>query len=89
MTLVRLVPIAPFVVVNLVMGAMRIRLDHFVVGTMLGMLPGLLATTVLGDQLTAAISDPTWANFGIGAIAALALATIAFAGQRWLRHADV
>lgn len=88
-TLVRLVPIAPFIVINLVMGAMRIRLHHFVIGTILGMLPGLLATTVLGDQLTAAISEPTWANFGIGAIAALALATIAFAGQRWLRRADI
>ena len=58
-TLVRLVPVAPFAVVNVVMGAMRIRLHHFVIGTFLGMLPGMLATTVLGDQLTAAISDPT------------------------------
>ena len=85
-TLVRLVPIAPFIVVNVVMGAMRIRLHHYVIGTVIGMLPGLLATTVLGDQLTAAIFEPTRANLWIAAIAALALATIAFAGQRWLRH---
>ncbi len=42
-TLVRLVPIAPFPVVNLVMGAMRVKLWHFVLGTFLGMLPGMLA----------------------------------------------
>ena len=85
-TLVRLVPIAPFVVVNVVMGALRIRLHHYVIGTVLGMLPGLLATTVLGDQLTAAISEPTGANLWIAAAAVLALATIAFASQRWLRR---
>jgi len=84
-TMVRLVPIAPFVVINVVMGAMRIRLHHYLVGTVLGMLPGMLATTVLGDQLTEAISEPTRANLWIGAAALLALATLAFAGQRWLR----
>ena len=87
-TIVRLVPVAPFIVVNVTMGAMRIRLHHYLVGTFLGMLPGMLATTVLGDQLTEAISEPTRANLWIAAAAVLALATIAYAGQRWLRHAD-
>jgi uncharacterized membrane protein YdjX (TVP38/TMEM64 family) len=85
-SMVRLVPVAPFVVVNVAMGAMRIRLHHYLVGTVLGMLPGMLAPTVLGDQLTAAISAPTRASLWVGAAALLALATIAFAGQRWLRH---
>ena len=39
-TLVRLVAIAPFIVVNVVMGATRIRLHHYIIGTVLGMLPG-------------------------------------------------
>jgi uncharacterized membrane protein YdjX (TVP38/TMEM64 family) len=72
-------------VVNVAMGAMRIRLHHYLIGTVLGMLPGMLATTVLGDQLAEAISEPTRANLWIGAVALLALATMAFAGQRWLR----
>jgi len=84
-TLVRFVPIAPFMVVNVAMGAMRIRLHHYLIGTVLGMLPGMLATTVLGDQLAEAISEPTRANLWIGAVALLALATMAIAGQRWLR----
>lgn len=87
-TLVRLVPIAPFVVVNLVMGAMRIRLHHYLIGTVVGMLPGMLATTVLGDQLTEAISEPTRANLWIAVAAVLALAMIAFAGQHWLRRTN-
>ena len=85
-TVVRLVPVAPFIVVNVAMGAMRIRLDHYLIGTVLGMLPGMLATTVLGDQLTEMISEPTRANVWIATAAVLAIATIAFAGQRWLRR---
>ena len=84
-TMVRFVPIAPFMVVNVVMGAMRIRLHHYLIGTVLGMLPGMLATTVLGDQLTEAVSEPTRANLWIGAVALLVIATVAMVGQRWLR----
>ena len=87
-TIVRLVPAAPFIVVNVVMGALRIPLHHYLIGTMLGMLPGMLATTVLGDQLTDALSAPTRTNLWIAAAAVLGIAMIAFAGQHWLRHAD-
>jgi uncharacterized membrane protein YdjX (TVP38/TMEM64 family) len=88
-TLVRLVPIAPFMVINVVMGAMRIRLRHFMIGTVLGMLPGMLATTVLGEQITAAIVKPFGANVWLVAGAVLVLALFAYGGHRWLRHADV
>jgi phospholipase D1/2 len=83
-TLVRLVPIAPFAVVNAVMGAMRIKLHHFIFGTVLGMLPGMLATTVLGDQVTAALADPTRVNGWLVALAGLALAALAGFGHWWL-----
>ena len=75
-TLVRLVPIAPFIVVNAVMGAMRIRLRHFVLGTVFGMLPGMLATTVLGDQIAALLANPLKFNVWmlVGALALVALA---------------
>ena len=83
-TLVRLVPVAPFMVVNVVMGAMRIRLHHFVIGTVLGMLPGMLATTVLGDQITMALADPSRINYWLVALAGLALAGAAAFGHWWL-----
>jgi phospholipase D1/2 len=85
-TLVRLVPIAPFPVVNIVMGAMRVKLWHFVAGTFIGMLPGMLAATVLSDQLAAALEDPTHVNFWLIAAAVLLLATCAFFGQRYMRR---
>ena len=85
-TLVRLVPIAPFPIVNLVMGAMRVKLRHFVGGTFLGMLPGMLASTVLSDQLAAALEDPTRVNFWVIAGAVLMLVVMAFFGQRYMRR---
>jgi uncharacterized membrane protein YdjX (TVP38/TMEM64 family) len=85
-TLVRLVPLAPFPVVNLVMGAMRVKLWHFILGTFLGMLPGMLAATVLSDQLAAAIEDPTRVNFWLIAMAVGMLLTFAFLGQRYVRR---
>ena len=85
-TLVRLVPIAPFPVVNVVMGAMRVKLWHFALGTFLGMLPGMLAATVLSDQLAAALEDPTRVNFWMIAGAVAMLAGFAFFGQRYMRR---
>jgi uncharacterized membrane protein YdjX (TVP38/TMEM64 family) len=85
-TLVRLVPVAPFPLVNLAMGAMRVSLRDFVAGTFLGMLPGMLAATVLSDQLAAALEDPASVNLWLIAAALLVLAAFAFFGQRWLRR---
>jgi uncharacterized membrane protein YdjX (TVP38/TMEM64 family) len=56
---IRLIPIAPFTVVNLVAGASEIRLGAFVVGTILGMAPGLLLMSALGHQLMRIISGPS------------------------------
>ena len=87
-TLVRLVPIAPFIVVNLVMGAMRIRPHHFIIGSILGFLPGLLATTVLSDQIAASFGDQGGLNAWTIGGAVVAIAGLAFFGQRWLREAS-
>jgi phosphatidylserine/phosphatidylglycerophosphate/cardiolipin synthase-like enzyme/uncharacterized membrane protein YdjX (TVP38/TMEM64 family) len=83
-TAVRLVPVAPFVVVSLVAGAIRIRLWHLVVGTFIGMLPGVLAATVFGDQLAAALGDPSRINYALVAGVVAALALLALAVRRWL-----
>jgi phosphatidylserine/phosphatidylglycerophosphate/cardiolipin synthase-like enzyme/uncharacterized membrane protein YdjX (TVP38/TMEM64 family) len=85
-TLVRLVPIAPFPVVNLVMGAMRVKLWHFVLGTFAGMLPGMIAATVLSEQLAAALEEPARVNFWLIGAVLLAMGTLGYFGQRILRR---
>lgn len=58
-TMVRLMPIAPFTLVNLVAGAIRIPLLDYVVGTALGLAPGLLLMTALGDRLLRILTEPS------------------------------
>lgn len=52
MVLVRVLSVAPFVVVSLFCGQVRVRLTAFALGTAIGMAPGLLGITVLGSQLS-------------------------------------
>ena len=44
----RLVPVAPFTIVNLVAGASHIRLRHYMLGTFIGNLPGVILVTLFG-----------------------------------------
>ncbi len=55
---VRLLPIAPFTVVNLVAGALRIRFVDFLFGTLAGMGPGIIMLAVFGKGLEQLIQNP-------------------------------
>jgi phosphatidylserine/phosphatidylglycerophosphate/cardiolipin synthase-like enzyme/uncharacterized membrane protein YdjX (TVP38/TMEM64 family) len=83
-TALRLVPLAPFAVEGLIAGAIRIRLFDFMMGTFLGMLPGTLAATLLGEQLQAALRNPSEVNLWLigGVVVALVVATLSV--RRWL-----
>jgi phospholipase D1/2 len=48
---VRLVPVGNFSLANLAAGALNIPFPAFMLGNVLGLLPGLLALTLLGDHL--------------------------------------
>lgn len=84
MTALRLVPLAPFAVEGVIAGAIRIKLVDFMLGTAFGMLPGVLAATVFGDQLEAALRDPGEVNFWLIAGVVVALVVASLAVRRWL-----
>jgi uncharacterized membrane protein YdjX (TVP38/TMEM64 family) len=75
---IRLLPIAPFTVVNLVAGASDIRLGAFVLGTILGMLPGWIMMSALGHQIMRIISGPS--AFDIAVLVGVIAIWIALAG---------
>ena len=87
-TLVRFVPIAPYAVVNVVMGAMRIKFHHFVLGTFLGMLPGAIAATILSDQAAEFLRDPSRVNPWLVAGAVAGFAALAWTGKKLLVTLD-
>jgi len=55
---VRVVPLAPFTIINLVAGASRIRVRDFAVGTLMGMAPVILALSVFSGELVVTVQDP-------------------------------
>lgn len=71
MVLIRLLPLAPFTVVNIVAGASHIRLRDFLLGTLIGMTPGVIVTTTFVHQLVLAIREPSATSFAILAAAAI------------------
>ena len=83
MTLLRLVPIAPFAVESIVAGAIRMKVWHVALGTAIGLLPGTLATTIFGDAIETALTgagDVNWWLVG-GAVTLLAGGIVAV--KRW------
>ncbi|HSH47878.1 MAG TPA: TVP38/TMEM64 family protein [Halomonas sp.] len=51
MVLVNLLPLAPFTLTNMMAGAFRLRFRDYMIGSTLGIVPGLAAVTLLGSQL--------------------------------------
>jgi len=70
--MLRVAPVAPYTAVNLVCGAARIRLTDYLVGTFLGMAPGIAVLTALGNSLTRVLENPTPGMVAL-VIAAIAL----------------
>ena len=62
---VRMVPIAPYSVVNTAAGAIRIRYRNFIVGTFLAHLPGTLTVAIVGEQLHKSLLDPSPLNIAL------------------------
>lgn len=61
----RVVPVAPGTFVNLALGASGIRLSDFAIGSVVGMTPGLLLVSIMGDRLVALIANPTLGEAGV------------------------
>ncbi|CAG9180029.1 VTT domain-containing protein [Cupriavidus respiraculi] len=65
MVVLRLVPVAPFTLVNLVVGASRISFRDCLLGTALGMTPGIVISASLVDRIAAAARNPGPLTFAL------------------------
>ena len=83
---VRMLPIAPFSVVNVVAGASHIRWSDFLLGTIIGLLPGITTLTFFVDRAIAAIRDPGAGTFALLAVAVAILVALVWVLRRKLRR---
>jgi phosphatidylserine/phosphatidylglycerophosphate/cardiolipin synthase-like enzyme/uncharacterized membrane protein YdjX (TVP38/TMEM64 family) len=81
---VRLLPVAPFTVINLFAGASRIGFRDFALGTVLAMAPGTLLLTLAADRAVAALREPDLLHVGVAALLAGLLVGSTIALRRWL-----
>ncbi|KAA9130554.1 hypothetical protein F3N42_12770 [Marinihelvus fidelis] len=70
----RMIPVAPYTVVNVVAGASHISLFRFMVGSAIGLLPGIGALTLFSGSLVKAVKDP-----GAGTVTALVVVVVVIA----------
>lgn len=83
--MLRLVPVAPYTVVNVVAGASHLRTGQFMVGSLIGLLPGIGALTLFSGSLYQAIIDPSAESFVILGVIALVVVAGILALRRLLR----
>lgn len=62
---IRVLPVAPYTVVNFIAGASHIGLRDFVLGSVIGLTPGIFAITILGDRLGNSIRHPGLLNLSV------------------------
>jgi len=84
---VRLLPIAPFSLINLVAGAIGVPVLYYVAGTLLGLAPGLITMSILGGQALDVLSDPSLADMALMAAVVVGGIGLSFGLQRLLSTA--
>jgi uncharacterized membrane protein YdjX (TVP38/TMEM64 family) len=78
----RLLPVAPFTIVNVVSGAFRVPVWNYFAGSLLGLAPGIIVINLFARQFAHALRHP-----GPGSYALLVLAVLlAVAGTIWLKR---
>lgn len=81
MVAMRVVPVAPFSLINLAAGAASIRFVDFVLGTLIGMGPGLAAIALMGDQIARVLANPSASQIAVLALCVAGWIGLSFGAQ--------
>jgi phospholipase D1/2 len=88
MMVIRVLPVAPFSVVNVVAGASHIRFRDFVIGTLLGMLPGIVMTVTFVHHLAEAVRRPSAGTVAVLVAVVAVIIAAALGLRRVLRRRE-
>lgn len=83
---IRILPVAPFSILNAVAGASHIRSREFFIGTVLGELPGLVSLALFLDQVTETIRHPGPGSIFLLIVIAVGIVLIAWGLGRWVSN---
>ena len=77
----RVIPVAPFSLINLAAGAGSIRFVDFGLGTLIGMGPGIVAIALMGDRIAKVLADPSASQIGVLALCIAGWIVLSFGAQ--------
>lgn len=80
----RLLPIAPFALINVIAGASHFRFRDFLIGSLAGLVPGTFALTVFSDRLLTAFLHPSIGSVVVLLLVSLVFITIGWGLSHWL-----
>ena len=83
--ILRLIPIAPFAVFNLLAGSSRVGLRQFMLGSLMGLAPGMGAITLFSNSLWKAMTAPSLENLVLVSLVGGLLLLVGLLAKRWLR----
>ncbi|WP_163647656.1 TVP38/TMEM64 family protein [Modicisalibacter sp. 'Wilcox'] len=91
MTLVNLLPLAPFTLTNMMAGAFHLRFRDYMLGSLLGIVPGLAGVALLGSQLGQLMTasnkgELLWSLVGITAAIVVLVGLKRYADRRQRRR---
>lgn len=86
--LVRVIPIAPYTLVNMVAGASHISVKSFLVGTAVGMCPGIVAIMIFEEGLERLLRNPHWGTILLAIFALGGGTLVLLGGKRWLTRRE-
>jgi phospholipase D1/2 len=83
---VRMIPLAPFTLVNLAAGAVGVGFRDYMLGTALGLAPGITMICFFGRQVRAFWEDPTLNGVLIVCGVLVVWIALSLTLQRWISH---
>lgn len=86
MVLIRLLPVAPFGVVNLAGGLSRVSFILFILGVFIGLLPSKIVLAVFADRAFGLIRNPSFESFALLIFVSLVVLGVIYVSSRWLER---
>jgi uncharacterized membrane protein YdjX (TVP38/TMEM64 family) len=83
---VRLVPAAPFVAINMAAGVTGMRIWSFVVGTAIGIVPKILLTVMAGNSVVRARNGALLVNLAVLVVVLLVWLGAGLLARRWIQR---
>ena len=85
----RVIPVAPFSIINLIAGASAIPMRKFFLGTIIGIIPGITAIAFVADRLSESLHQPDLSSFTalFAVVVVFGVGLVGF--RKWLKLRNV